>query len=80
MLLLLRGIILSVWEIIDKNISGSGLTNINFASIGSQVKFIDTMKHFLTSLGQLTSALDEVEKERVEKLTVQFRNQHSYFS
>ena len=38
------------------------------------------MKYFLTSLGQLASTLDEVEKAQVETLTLQFLNQHSYFS
>ena len=38
------------------------------------------MKYFLTSLGQLASTLDEVEKAQVEKLTVQFLNQPRYFS
>ena len=56
------------------------MTNINFTSISIQVNFIDTMKYFLTSLGQLASTLDEVEKKRVEKLTIQFLKQHSYFS
>ena len=38
------------------------------------------MKYFLTSLGQLAGTLDEIEKMRVEKLTLQFLNQHSYFT
>ena len=48
--------------------------NINFANITLQVKFIATMKHFLTSLGKLASTLDDVEKAQVEKLTLQFLN------
>ena len=43
MFFLLKGIQLSVWGMKDLNIRGSGLTNINFASLGSQVKFINTM-------------------------------------
>ena len=80
MLFLIKGIRLSVWGTKDINIGGTGLTSINFASISSQVKFIDTMKYFLTSLGKLASTLDEAEKARVEKLTLQFLNRHSYFS
>ena len=38
------------------------------------------MKYFLTSLGQLAGTLDEIEKMRVGKLTLQFLNQHSYFT
>ena len=80
MFFLIKGIRFSVWGTKDVSIGGTGLTNINFASISTQVKFIDTMKYFLTSLGQLASTLDEVEKKRVEKLTIQFLKQHSYFS
>ena len=78
MIFLVKGIRLSVWGTKDINIGRSGLRNI--ASISSQVKFIDSMKYFLTTLGQLASTLNEDEKARVEKLTIQFLNQHSYFS
>ena len=80
MFFVLKGIQLSIWETQDLNIGGSGLSNINFASLSSQVKFIDTMKCYLSSLGNLTSTLDDVEKKHVEKLTLQFLNQHDYFS
>ena len=56
------------------------MTNINFTSISTQVNFIDTMKYFLTSLGQLASTLDDVEKKGIEKLTIQFWKQRSNFS
>ena len=80
MFFLIKGIRISVWGRKDVITDGTGLTNINFASIGTQVKFIDTMKYFLASLGQLASTLEEVEKARVEKLTLPFLNQYSYFS
>ena len=74
MFFLLKGILLLVWGIKDLNIGGSGLTNINFASLGSQVKFIDTIKYYLLSLGSLANTLDHAEKLRVKKLTSQFLN------
>ena len=80
MFFLIKGTRLSVWQTKDVNISRTRLTNIKFASIGGQVKFINMMRYFLTSLGQLASTLDEIEKTRVEKLTLQFLNRHSYFS
>ena len=80
MFFLIKGIRLSVWGTKDLNISGSELTNIKFADIGSQVKFIDTMKYFLTSLGKLASTLEDVEKAQVQKLTLRFLNQHSCYS
>ena len=69
-----------MWGTKDINSGRSGSTNLNFASIAPQVKFIDTVKYFLISLGKLASTLDDVEKTRVEKLTFQFLDQHSYFS
>ena len=72
MFILIKGIRLSVWATKDVNIGGTGLTNIDFASITNQVKFIDAMKYFLTSLGQLVSTLDDVKKKHIEKLTLQF--------
>ena len=63
---LIKGIRISVWDTKDIHIGGTGLTNINFGSI-SKMKFIDTMKYFLTSLRKLASTLDTTEKKRVEK-------------
>ena len=76
---LLKGIRLSVWDTKDINIGGSGLTTINFANTG-EVKLIDTMKYFLTSLGRLSSTLNSIERERVEKLKLQFSTTNTYFS
>ena len=45
---LMKGIRLSVWGTKDVNTGRTGSTNINFASISNQVKFIDTMKQFMT--------------------------------
>ena len=77
---LIKQIKLSIRGTEDINIGGTGLTNINFASIVTQVKFISMMKYFSTSLGQLVSTLDKVEKARVEKLTFQLLNQNICFS
>ena len=51
-----------------------------FASLSSQVKFIDTIKYYPTSLGKLTNTLDSIEEKSTEKLAIQFLNQHHYFS
>ena len=80
MFFLLKGIRLLMWGMKDINIGGGGLGNINFASLGSQLKFIDTMKYYLSSLGSLPSTLNDVEKMHVKKLTLQFLNQRDYFS
>ena len=77
---LLKGIRLSVLKTKDINIGGNGLTDINFANLGTQVKFVETMKYYLASLVQLSSTLNKNEKKNVEKITLQFLNQHEYFS
>ena len=79
MFFLIKGIRLSVWGTKDINL-WEQITSVNFANIRSQFKFIDAMKYFSTSLGKLASTLDDDEKTRVEKLTLQFLNQHCYFS
>ena len=58
---LLKGIRFSVCDTKDINTGGSGLTTINFASIGD-MKLIDTMRYFLTSLGRLAATLDPIER------------------
>ena len=50
------------------------MTNINFADVGSEVKFIDTLKYYQKSLRELASILTEEEIESVKKLTAQCLN------
>ena len=56
MFFLLTGIRLSVRETKNINMGGTNLTNINYSTIGN-IKFIDTMKYYLTSLGKLASTM-----------------------
>ena len=75
----LKNIRLSVWRTKDVNIGGKNLTDINFASIDN-FKFIDTLKYYQTSLSQLSETANEKEKEKIQKLTIQFLTTHDYFS
>ena len=75
---LVKGIRLSAWDTKDINLGGTGLTNINFGSI-MDLKLIDTMKYFLTSLGNLAATMDTIQKKRAEELTLQFLTCHHYF-
>ena len=75
----LKNIRLSVWRTKDINIGGKNLTDINFASIDN-FKFIDTLKYYQTSLSQLSETANEKEKEKIQKLTIQFLTTHDYFS
>ena len=75
----LKNIRLSTWRTKDLNIGGKNLTDINFASIDN-FKFIDTIKYYQTSLSQLSETAGEKEKEKIQKLTIQFLKKHDYFS
>ena len=57
----LKAIRFSAWKTKDINIGGTGLTNVSFASI-DQLKLIDTMKYFQTSLGKLAGTLSANKK------------------
>ena len=54
--------------------------NKNYGNIGGEVKFIDRIKYYQKCLAELASTLTEDEKSFVKDLTVQFFNQHYYFS
>ena len=75
----LKAIRLSAWKTKDINIGGTGLTNVSFASI-DQLKLIDTMKYFQTSLRKLAKTLSTDEKHGIQKLIEQFLTTHSHFS
>ena len=55
------------WGTKDFNMSGTNLTNVNFANIGAQVKIIDTLKYYQTTLANITSTADEIEKNQIKK-------------
>ena len=78
MFFFIKAIRLSVWRTKDINIGGKNITDLNYASI-DHFKFIDTMKYYQTSLGQLSETLSDKEKENIAMLTVQFLTNHDYF-
>ena len=51
-----KGIRLCVWRTKQLNIRGTNLTNVQYANIGLQVKFIDTMKYYQQSLSFLAKS------------------------
>ena len=70
----------TAWGTEDLNFGGTNLTHLNYGNIAGEIKFIDTLKYYQKSLGQLAATLSENEKNSVKHLTKQFFNQHSYFS
>ena len=76
---LIKNLRLSVFRTKDVNIGGNNLTDINYASIDN-FKFIDSIKYYQTSLGQLSETTDKNEKDKIRKLAIQFLETHDYFS
>ena len=76
---MIKNLRLSVLRTKDVNIGGNNLTDINYASIDN-FKFIDSIKYYQTSLGQLSETTDKNEKDKIRKLTLQFLTAHDYFS
>ena len=70
--LFFKGIRPSVWETSDISIGGRNPTDVNFAIIKNQVRFIDTVKYFQQSLGSLTESMTDTERENVRKICRKF--------
>ena len=62
---LLKGLRSSVWRTRDITIGGKNPININFASIGNQVQFLNTIKYFQQSLSGLASSLTDKKREAI---------------
>ena len=60
------------WGTKDFNMGGTNLTNVNFANIGSQVKIIDTLKYYQSTLASITATADEIEKSNIKKTIQNF--------
>ena len=67
LLFVVKGIKLSVSHRKQLNIGGTNLTNVQYANISSQVKFIDTIKCYNQSLSSLAKSADENEKTNIRK-------------
>ena len=70
--LFLKGIGPSVWETSEIAIGGRNPTDVNFAIIRNQVRFIDTVKYFQQSLGSLADSMTDTERENVRNICRNF--------
>ena len=77
---MVKGFRASVWETGDLNMGGTTLTNMNYAGISNQIKIIDTMKYYQTSLANIANTATSDEKVNIENTVVKFLEKHSYFS
>ena len=66
-LFLLKGLRSGVWRTKNIKTGGKVPTDVNFASIGNQIQFFDTIKYFPQSLGVLAESLTDKEKSAISK-------------
>ena len=57
-----------MWETTDIKIGAKNASNVNFAAISNQVRFIDTIKYFQRSLANLASSMNDVEKQSIRDI------------
>ena len=65
--LLLKGLRAGVWETTETFIGGKNPTEVSFAIVQNQVRFIDTVKYYQQSLANLAASMTDIEKENVRK-------------
>ena len=58
----------SCWGTKNINMGGTNLTNVNFANISDQIKIIDTLKYYQTTLANLASTAEDFEKSNIKKI------------
>ena len=76
---MLKGFRASCWGTTELNMGGTNLTNVNFANILSQVKIIDTLKYYQTTLANLSSTTDKNEKDKIKDVIKSFLEEHVRF-
>ena len=77
---MVKGFRASVCETSSLNMGGTTLTNMNYANIANQVKIIDTIKYYQTSLANISNTATFNEKVNIENTVIKFIEKHSYFS
>ena len=76
---MVKGYRASCWGTNDFEMGGTNLTNVNYANIRNQLKTIDTLKYYQTTLAGLTSTADDKEKAEIRKVAEHFLTAHFYF-
>ena len=64
---MLKDLRLTVWRTQEIHIGAKNPSNVNFAIIKNQVKFIDTAKYFQQSLASLAKSMTDDEQENVKR-------------
>ena len=76
----LKGFSTTSWCSAQLTAGGTNLANLNFSTLKSEIKFIDSLKYYQRSLAELTSSMDQKEIENAKKNMVLFLKNHHYFS
>ena len=77
---MIKGYRSSAWGTNDLRMGGTNLINMNFANISTQVKIIDTLKYYQTSLANISSTVTVEEKKNIVETVDFYLKKHSYFS
>ena len=67
---------LFVWRTKNLRIGGKGINNLNYANIGDQIKFIDTIKFYQEPLSKIAKNTEPSEKENIKKSLIVFLETH----
>ena len=62
------------------NIGGTNLSNVQYANIGNQLKFIDTMKYYRQSLSSLAKNASEIEEKNIRASCLKFIEKNETYS
>ena len=69
---IVKGLRICVWKTKNLNMGGKGTTNLNYANMGDQVKFIDTIKFYQEPLSTLAASMEPNEKENIRRSMIYF--------
>ena len=70
-----KGVRFCMWRTKQFNIGEKNLTNVPYANISNQVKFIDTIQYYQQSLSALAKNVNEMEKKNKKFLLKIFREE-----
>ena len=68
----LKGLRLCVWGTKNINIGARNLTDVQYANLSNQLKFIDTIEYYQQPLPSLAANSDEDEKRNIRKSCLKF--------
>ena len=76
----MKGFSKTSWCSKELSAGGTNLTNLNFANLRSEIKFIDSLKYYQRSLTELISSMDLEEIQKAKTVMNSFLKSHYYFS